>query len=314
MAEDLLSMFTAMGTTDHNQLLQQFLQVIPGAPTEAAQFFLEANSMNLQAAIMCYMDQGGTGMVAQAMVQAPQAKFVGDVTIGEGEAVSPDTTFQKTWRLQNVGTEAWPDNTTLNFVQGERLGAHTMVPVPQIPPGEMADVSVDMVSPAATGSYAGSWRLCVVQGSVPSYFGDEFWVVITVSETGMLDALQRMHGTQIDPNSVADPSMAIGGAGSMGGGGFGVFGGQHMGDPMQQQPQVVGQPQQASEAAPQANPFGVPVFGALSGHSFGQNMPAFGAPPAGEGFGQTFGAPTMPSAAGAGTGQGFGQPGQGMEN
>lgn len=312
MAEDLLSMFTSMGTTDHTQLLQQFLQVIPGAPTEAAQFFLEANSMNLQAAIMCYMDQGGTGMVAQAMVQPPQVRFVGDVTIGEGEAVSPDTKFQKTWRLQNVGHEAWPENTTLNFVQGEQLGHTTAVRVPQIPPGEMADVSVDMQSPAATGSYAGSWRLCVVQGAVPSYFGDEFWVVITVSETGMLDALQRMHGTQIDPNAVADPSMAMGGAGSMGGGGFGAFGGQHVEDPMQQQQQqqqVFGQPQQASEAAPQANanPFGVPMFGALSGHSFGQNMPAFGAPPAGEGFGQTFG--QQP-----GTGQGFGQPEQGMEN
>ena len=29
--------------------------------------------------------------------------FVGDVTIGEGESVPPNTTFVKTWRLQNNG-------------------------------------------------------------------------------------------------------------------------------------------------------------------------------------------------------------------
>ena len=46
----------------------------------------------MQASINAWFEYGGA-------VQLPQARFVGDVTIGEGESVPPETEFQKTWRI-----------------------------------------------------------------------------------------------------------------------------------------------------------------------------------------------------------------------
>jgi len=52
---------------------------------------------NLQAAIGSYYD------FDQPNVKLPELAFVSDVTIGEGEAVPPNTTFIKTWRIGNAG-------------------------------------------------------------------------------------------------------------------------------------------------------------------------------------------------------------------
>lgn len=261
MADDLMSMFTSMGTTDHNELIQQFMQVVPGAPAEAAQFFLEANSMNLQAAIMCYMDQGGTGAVSQALAPTPEAQFVCDVTIGEGEEVSPDTKFQKTWRLRNTGQTAWPPHTILTFLQGEQLNGPNHIRVPELHPGKEIDLSVHLKSPNAVGIYAGSWRLCWVSNGVPNYFGEEIWVVITVSASGMLGALQQMHGTSIDEQGLqVNPLRSMGG--------------NHP-SPMTTGDQPSQQPQRET-----GNLFAVPQFGSLASHTFGAGIPNTG-------FGQT---------------------------
>lgn len=54
---------------------------------------------NLHAAIGAYYD------FETPVGKLPAMAFVRDVTIGEGEAVPPDTDFLKTWRLQNNGIE-----------------------------------------------------------------------------------------------------------------------------------------------------------------------------------------------------------------
>jgi len=33
----------------------------------------------------------------------PQMRFIADVTVGEGEAIPPNTKFVKTWRVENSG-------------------------------------------------------------------------------------------------------------------------------------------------------------------------------------------------------------------
>eukprot|EP00040_Diaphanoeca_grandis_P015480 m.79060 g.79060 ORF g.79060 m.79060 type:complete len:282 (-) comp25176_c0_seq1:316-1161(-) len=255
MADELLAGFMSMGTTDHTTLIQQFLAVINGAPPDAAQFFLEANNMNLQAAIASYLDQGGTGAVTHAMSQTPLAEFMCDVTIGEGEEVPPGTVFQKTWRVRNIGDTAWPAETTLNFMQGERLGGPAMIGVPPLEPGAVTDLSVSLQSPSSVGMFAASWRLGYVYNGVPSYFGEEIWVVITVSEGGMLDALQRMHASNIGSNT------ANSGLNSQSQSHFN-FGNNNNVAPIQ--------PTQPTETPP-AGHFAVPSFGSLASHSFGAN-------------------------------------------
>ena len=52
---------------------------------------------NLQAAICSYYD------LDQPSVKVPQLTFISDITVGDGEAVPPNTRFAKTWRISNSG-------------------------------------------------------------------------------------------------------------------------------------------------------------------------------------------------------------------
>ena len=52
---------------------------------------------NLNEAILAYYD------AEMPTDKIPQMKFIGDVTVGEGEAIPPNTRFVKTWRVANSG-------------------------------------------------------------------------------------------------------------------------------------------------------------------------------------------------------------------
>lgn len=54
---------------------------------------------NLQAAIGAYYDFEHPSFSSTI----PCMSLVKDVTVGEGEAIPPNTTFTKTWRIQNAG-------------------------------------------------------------------------------------------------------------------------------------------------------------------------------------------------------------------
>eukprot|EP00049_Salpingoeca_infusionum_P026114 m.23815 g.23815 ORF g.23815 m.23815 type:complete len:200 (-) comp8533_c0_seq2:494-1093(-) len=188
--DDLLSMFVSLGTTDHSTLVEQFNQIVPGAPEGAAEFFLEANSWSLQNAIVSYFDQGH---MAQAR-HMPLAELVCDVTFGDGEEITPSTAFRKTWRLRNSGSIPWPVSSRLVPVQGEHMGAPDYVSLPPLQPGQSMDISVDLVSPPEEGNYYQTWRFSC-ENPVTMYFGEEIFVVITVGGSGMLGLLQQMSGT-----------------------------------------------------------------------------------------------------------------------
>ena len=50
---------------------------------------------NLNEAILAYYD------AEMPTDKVPQMRFVADVTVGEGEAIPPNTRFVKTWRVEN---------------------------------------------------------------------------------------------------------------------------------------------------------------------------------------------------------------------
>ena len=97
--------------------------------------------------------------------------------------VSPGTAFQKSWRLQNIGTCTWDGSYQLTPVGGNvpqaRMGG-TAVPLPaSVPPGQTVDVTVDLVAPLTPGVYQGFWSM---RGPGGLLFGDRIWVGITVPE------------------------------------------------------------------------------------------------------------------------------------
>ena len=55
------------------------------------------NYRNLNEAILAYYD------AEMPTDKIPQMRFIADVTVGEGEAIPPNTRFIKTWRVENSG-------------------------------------------------------------------------------------------------------------------------------------------------------------------------------------------------------------------
>lgn len=104
-----------------------------------------------------------------------QAAFVADVTIPDNSQVSPGASFTKTWRIRNDGSCTWGPSQALHalaFTGGSKLGAPDQVSLPgTVQPGQMIDISVNMVAPAAAGTYTSEWKLLVNSGSAGQYVG-----------------------------------------------------------------------------------------------------------------------------------------------
>lgn len=116
-----------------------------------------------------------------ASPQSPQpryfARFVSDLTVEDGTNVNPEQSLVKIWKMRNESTVAWPENTRLAFVGGDKLASVEAVAVPAVEPGNEVDIAVDMVAPSKPGRYVGYWRLAAPDGS---RFGQRVWVDITV--------------------------------------------------------------------------------------------------------------------------------------
>ncbi|EFN77392.1 uncharacterized protein C6orf106 homolog [Harpegnathos saltator] len=180
----LLHQFSCLGTTDKDDLVKQLQKLLAGSHLNetSAAFFLEMNNWNLQAAICSYID-------FQSPLKVPCMTLICDSTIGEGESVPPSTNFQKSWRIQNSGTEAWPNGIHLELISGEQMGV-TRIAVPPLGPKETTELSVTLSSPSEAGVYQSKWRMMTATGI---YFGEVIWVIITVNECGTLALTQQLH-------------------------------------------------------------------------------------------------------------------------
>ncbi len=92
------------------------------------------------------------------------AHFVRDVTVPDNSVLSPGTPFVKTWRVRNSGTRAWEAGTKLVFISADQMGGPPSVDVPPVEVGAETDVSVNLVSPVAAGTYVGNWQLQSADG------------------------------------------------------------------------------------------------------------------------------------------------------
>lgn len=116
-----------------------------------------------------------------------RAEFVADVTIPDGTTFAPNDVFVKTWQLKNTGTTTWTTDYALIYVDGDLLGAETIIPLQvQVAPGETVDLSIGLTAPEKDGTYTGFWKLRNANNEV---FGvgpdalDAFWFIIAVSQS-----------------------------------------------------------------------------------------------------------------------------------
>ncbi|XP_077994286.1 protein ILRUN-like [Glandiceps talaboti] len=182
--QELMQQFSSMGTTDKEVLISEFQKLLGNQLNPAGcAFFLDMNNWNLQAAICSYYD------FECPKEKLPSMSLEKDVTIGEGESVPPNTRFIKTWRIRNAGDERWPIGLCLRFTSGHQLGAADTIQVESLFPGQITDLSVPMISPSTCGIFQGQWRMVTRGGQ---YFGEIIWVIIEVTEGGMLGLTQQL--------------------------------------------------------------------------------------------------------------------------
>ena len=90
---------------------------------------------------------------------ANQARFIEDVTIPDGTLVVAGNTFTKTWRLQNIGSEAWTTDYFFVFINGDRMDGQALTLTQEVASGGIIDISIPMIAPLEAGTYTGYWMV-----------------------------------------------------------------------------------------------------------------------------------------------------------
>ena len=134
--------------------------------------------------------------------------FFGDVTIPDDTFFAQSEAFTKTWRFRNEGTCTWTPAYNLAFHSGDIMSGPLNQPFPTtIAPGEMVELSVDLVAPSRGGPQQGFWWF---ENPAGQRFGtgsnrqDTFWVRIAVR---FLDQNDQPQG---DAGAVPPPTPPAG--------------------------------------------------------------------------------------------------------
>jgi hypothetical protein len=97
---------------------------------------------------------------AQPNVKCDAAAFITDVTYPDGSSVGLGVSFTKIWRIKNVGTCTWTTSYALVYINGEKFGAQSFVPMPgSVGPGQSIDIPVQLTAPNQVGHFKGYWML-----------------------------------------------------------------------------------------------------------------------------------------------------------
>lgn len=130
------------------------------------------------------------------------AGFIKDVTVPDGTKKEPGVSFEKTWRLKNIGSCPWTSGYRLVFDHGDQMGTPAEVAFTSgvVDPGNVIDVTASLVAPNAPGTYQGFFKLKSSDGKI---FGigntadKPFWVKIKVKQKKADLVVTKV---QYDPN------------------------------------------------------------------------------------------------------------------
>lgn len=195
--QNLLQLFSCMGTTDKDELVRQMLKVVGNnINTTTATFFLDMNNWNLQAAVCSYFD-------FEQSFKMPSMSLVRDELSEESLEYPAGSSFRKVWQVQNTGDECWPVGCYMQFAAGDLLqGTNERIPLPPLAPRACHVVtSADITLPATPGVYKTKFRIATPTGA---YFGDIIWMIVTVRDeeeamaNDLADQLSHL-GTSVQP-------------------------------------------------------------------------------------------------------------------
>jgi uncharacterized protein YkwD len=134
------------------------------------------------------------------------ASFVADVTIPDNTTINQGMTFLKTWRIRNTGTCTWNENYKMIFLNGDQMNSDASIPFKTTAPGDLLDLSVNLVSPSTDGAYTGNYELH--NGAGDLFLIDNtrtIWVKIMVGTQAAQKAVPAGKGEARQP-SAASPN------------------------------------------------------------------------------------------------------------
>ena len=111
------------------------------------------------------------------------AAFVADVTVEDNSLFDPGQSFEKIWRIKNIGTCVWTDGYKLVFSKGDKLDAPDSSALQETQPGNTLDVKVELTAPSdetVTRARADFEIRNPANASIPIDDGSTLWVVIRV--------------------------------------------------------------------------------------------------------------------------------------
>ncbi len=89
-----------------------------------------------------------------------KAKFIEDITVSDGTVFAPGESFTKTWRVKNTGTCTWTTGYALVIDGGSEMsGISPALLTNTVAPGEITDISVNLVAPNTHGDYQSNWQI-----------------------------------------------------------------------------------------------------------------------------------------------------------
>lgn len=140
--------------------------------------------------------------LATATSNCNVGQFMADVTIPDGTVMTPSQAFTKKWRIKNIGSCTWT-GFSLVFDSGESMGGPASKPISIVTPSQEVDLDVNLIAPAAVGSYRGVWRIITNGGVlipiVSGFQGKSFYVDIKVQNPA----------TATNTNTPLPPAFAV---------------------------------------------------------------------------------------------------------
>jgi hypothetical protein len=132
------------------------------------------------------------------------AQFISE-TVPDGTELATGQSFDKTWRIKNIGTCTWNSDYALVFASGAKMNGASSVSLGQlVNPGETVDVGVTLKVPDEEGTYRGYWK---VQDDQGDYFVNNIWVEIKAVST--INPILLFPLIEVQPLLALKPDLVI---------------------------------------------------------------------------------------------------------
>ncbi len=105
--------------------------------------------------------------------------FINDVTIPDGTVVTPGSTLDKQWLVQNNGNCNWDARYRLRLISGDALGASAEQALYPARAGTQANIRILFTAPQENGEYISEWQAFNADGVA---FGESFFIKIEVQQ------------------------------------------------------------------------------------------------------------------------------------